>query len=157
MRMKQREMLEVIISLRIFQTALLCLFTINPWMYWFWKWRSTWGHVSGSVKLHIKQEMEGKRACPKNVCLRSLPMYWPVRNLMRQVFCESMMVGFFQKFVESSESMFAFDVYFFTLEIWFSIGSRLLLWSSFLRYLSRKRMGPLSGVAAMEGQSSFWK
>ena len=58
--------------------------------------------------------MEGKRACPKNLYLRALPMYCPVRNLMRQVFCESVMVGFFQKFVESSESMFASDVHLFT-------------------------------------------
>ena len=78
-------------------------------------------------------------------------------KLMGQVFSESVMVGFSQKFVESSESMFASDVYFFTMDIWFSISSRLLLRSSLLRYFSRKRMGPLSGVAAMEGQSSFWK
>ena len=70
--------------------------------------------MSGSVELHIEQEMEGICACPKNVCLWALPMYCLVRNLMRQVFCESVMVGFFQKFVESSESMFASDVHLFT-------------------------------------------
>ena len=37
MRMKQREILEVIISLQISQTALLCLFMINPQMYWIWQ------------------------------------------------------------------------------------------------------------------------
>ena len=113
--------------------------------------------MSGSVELHIEQEI-GREACVSKECLfAALPMYCPVRNLMRHVFCESVMLGLFQKFVESSESMLASNVHFFTLGIWFSISSRLLLRSSLLRYLSRKRMGPLSGVAAMEGQSSFWK
>ena len=84
-------------------------------------------------------------------------MYCPVQNLMTQVFFESMMVGFFQTFVESSESIFVSDVHFLTLGSWFLIGSRLLLESSLLRYLSRKRMGPLSRVVAIEGQSSFKK
>ena len=53
--------------------------------------------------------------------------------------------------------MFASDVYFLTLRFWFLISSRSLLRSSLLKYLSRKRMGPLSGVAAMEGQSYVWK
>ena len=94
--------------------------------------------MSGSVELHIEQEMEGKRACLKNVCLRALPMYCPVRNLMTHVFCESVMLGFFQKFVESFESMLTSDVHYLTLGIWFSISSRLLLRLSPLRYLSRK-------------------
>ena len=84
-----------------FQTASLCLFTISPCMYRFWQWKSPWGHVSGLVELYIEQEMEGKRACSKNFCLQALPMYCPVQNLMRQVICDSVMVGFFQQSVES--------------------------------------------------------
>ena len=45
---------------------------------------------------------------------------------MKQVFCESVMVEFFQKFVESSESILASNVYFLILEIRFSIGSKVV-------------------------------
>ena len=83
-------------------------------------------HVWMLVELHIEQDMEGKRTCPKNACLRAFRMYWPLQNLMRQVFCEKVMVEFFQKFVESSESILASNVYFLILEIWFSISSKVV-------------------------------
>ena len=57
------------------------------------------GHVSRSVELHFEQEMEGKCVYPKNFCLRALPMYCPVQNLMRQVFCESVIVGVGTRFM----------------------------------------------------------
>lgn len=52
-------------------------------------------HVSGSGELHIGHVMEGYLSLPKKSCFLVFPMYWPVRNLMRHVFCESVMAGLY--------------------------------------------------------------
>ena len=111
--------------------------------------------MSGSVEVQIGHVMDGNLSIPKKSCLRAFPMYWPVRNLITHVICESVIVGFFQKLVESSLSISLLPVHFSMLGKLSEIRSRLLLRSCFLKYLPKNLTGLLSGVASLEGQSSF--
>ena len=95
-RMKHRDILYETINLRSSHTASLCLFMIKPWMFWFWHLRSTHSHVLKSEELHIGHVLDGKRVVPKKSCLQKFAIYYPIWNLIRHVFCESVMFGFFQ-------------------------------------------------------------
>jgi hypothetical protein len=48
-------------------------------------------HVSGSYELQMGHVIDGYVCLPKNNCFRALPIYVPVRNLMRHDFCLSVM------------------------------------------------------------------
>ena len=53
------------------------------------------------------QALLRNQAWPKNSCLRKLPMYCPILNLMRHVIWKSVIVGLCRKFVESEGLMSA--------------------------------------------------
>ena len=56
-------------------------------MYGFLQVRRTCIHVSFSLELQIGHVMEGNLMGPKNNCFMRFPMYCPVRNFIRLVFC----------------------------------------------------------------------
>ena len=68
-------------------------------MYGFLQVRRTCIHVSFSLELQIGHVTEGNLVGPNNCFLR-FPMYCPVRNFIRLVFCASVIMGFFQKLFE---------------------------------------------------------
>ena len=49
--------------------------------------------MSASVELQIEHVIDGNLSLPKNSCFLAFPMYWPVRNFKRFVFCESVICG----------------------------------------------------------------
>ena len=113
--------------------------------------------MSGSVEVQIGHAMDGNLSIPKKTCLRAFHMYWPVRNLIRHVICGSVIMGFFQKFVESSLSMSMLLVHFSMFGKLSEIRSRSLLRSCFLIYLLRNLTGPLSGGSFFGGPIFFLK
>ena len=72
---------------------------------------STCNHVSGSYELQMGHVIDGYVCLPKNSCFRALPIYVPVRNLMRHDFCLYVMSGFSQNSLESSLSISTFHVH----------------------------------------------
>ena len=111
MRIKHRDFSDEISSLRISQTALLCLLTRSECMCCCWHVSNTCNHVSGSCDLQMGHVMDGNLSLPKNICFLAWPMYVPIRNLIRHVFCLSVMIGFFQNSLESSLSISSFAVH----------------------------------------------
>ena len=61
--------------------------------------------MSASKELQIGHVIDGNLSMPKNSCFLALPMYCPVRNLSRLVFCESVIAGLDQKLLDISLSM----------------------------------------------------
>ena len=56
---------------------------------WCWlHFKSTWSHVSAYGELHIGHVFDGNLCIPKNISFQALPIYWPVRNFKRVIFCE---------------------------------------------------------------------
>ena len=79
-----------------------------------------------------------------------------MRNLIRQDFCLSAMVGLFQNSLESSLSIFSLHVHLQILGVCMAIVPKLFILSYFFICFSRNLIGPLYGVSIMEGHSSFW-
>ena len=59
--------------------------------------RSTCNHVSASRELQIWHVFDGYASLPKNSCFQACPIYSPVRNFTRHIFCLFVIVGLFQK------------------------------------------------------------
>jgi hypothetical protein len=89
------------ISLRIFHTTLLCRFDINVWICCCLHLSSTCSHVYASNELHMWHVFDGCASLPKKSCFRAWPMYCPVQNLTRYVFCLSVTLGFVQKLFDN--------------------------------------------------------
>ena len=79
-----------------------------------------------------------------------------MRNLIRHDFCLSVIVGLFQKSLESYLSMFALPVHLQILGVHMAIISKLFILSYFMICFSRNLTGPLFGVSNIEGHTSFW-
>ena len=77
--------------------------------------------------------IEGYLCLPKNICFLVLPMYVPVRNLMRHDFCLSVIAGFSQNSLESSLSIFAFPVHLRVLGVCMAMLSKLFSLSYFIK------------------------
>ena len=125
---------------------------------WCWlHFNSTCSHVSASCELQIGHVVDGNLSLPKNSCFLALPMYCPVRNFRRLVFCESVIIGLDQKWLDILLSMSGFDVHLLMLGNCIANFFRLLSLSCLVRYVSRHRTGPLSGLLVGPGHVSFWK
>ena len=100
--------------------------------------------------------MEGNLVGSKNNFFLRFLMYCLVQNFIRLIFCASVIMGFFQKLFERVLWMCSFAVHLSMLgKLWASSVS--LFWSSCcLRYLERRRMGPLSGCVSIDGHVFLW-
>ena len=96
-------------SLRISHTALLCLFVISAWMCCCLHLSSTCSHVSASIELQIGHVLDGKASLSKKSCFRAWPIYCPIQNFIKHVFCLSMMTRFVQKSFNNILSMSSFS------------------------------------------------
>ena len=155
MRMKHRDFSDQIRSFLISPTALLCLLTRREWICCCLHLSSTCNQVFGSGKLQIGHVIEGYVWWPKNNCFLALPMYVPVRNLIRQDICLSVIEGFVQKSFDNSLSMSTFSVHLHVLGFCEVMRSMLVSLSCLFMCFSKKRTGPLSGTASIEAQMSF--
>jgi hypothetical protein len=125
---------------------------------WCWlHFRSTCSHVSVSRELHIGHVIDGNLWMPKNNCFLALPMYWPVRNFRRVVFCESVIAGLDQNLLDNSLFMSGFIVHLEMFGNFRAITSRFFSRSCFWMYVSRHLTGPLSGLLSGPGHVSLWK
>ena len=61
------------------------------------------------VELQVGHALYGKASLPKTSCFRVWPIYCPVRNFIKHVFCLSVMAGFVQKSFDSILSMSSFS------------------------------------------------
>jgi hypothetical protein len=86
---------------------------------------STCSHVSASVVLQIGHVLDGKASLPKKSCFRACPIYCPVRNFIKHVFCLSVMAGFVQKSFDSILSMSLFSSHLCNWWVWFAIIVKL--------------------------------
>ena len=94
---------------------------------------------------------------PKNSCFLAIPMYYPVRNFSRFVFCESVIAGLDQKLLEISLSISGFIVYLQLLGNYSAIIFKLVSRSCLVMYVWKHLTGPLSGLLLGPGHVSFWK
>ncbi len=123
---------------------------------WCWlHFRSTWSHVSASKELQIGHVIDGNLSMPKNSCFLALPMYCPVRNFSRLVFCESVIAGLDQKLLDISLSMSGFIVHLLMLGNCSAIISKLFSRSCLVMYVSRHLTGPFSSRFLGPGHVSF--
>ena len=86
----------------------------------------------GSFELHMGQVIEGYLWCPKNSCFRALPIYVPVRNLIRQDFCLDVIEGFVQNSFDKSLSISTFSVHLHVLGFCVAMSAILVSLSYFL-------------------------
>jgi hypothetical protein len=126
-------------------------------MWWWLHFKSTCSHVSASHELHIGHVIEGNLSMPKNSCFLAFPMYCPVRNFSRLVFCEYVITGLDQKLLEISLSISGFIVHLLMLGNCSAIIFRLVSRSCLVIYVWRHLTGPLSGHLLGAGHISFWK
>jgi hypothetical protein len=70
---------------------------------------STCSHVFASVELQIGHVLDGKASLPNKSCFRAWPIYCPIRNFIKHVFCLSMMAEIVQKSFDSILSMSSFS------------------------------------------------
>jgi hypothetical protein len=87
--------------------------------------------VYGSVELHMGHVIEGYLWWPKNNCFLALPMYVPVRNLIRQDLCLSVIEGFVQNSFDSSLSMSILSVHLHVLGFCVAMSAILVSLSYF--------------------------
>ena len=113
--------------------------------------------MSASGELQIGHVMDENLSLPKHSCFLALPMYCPVRNFRRLVFCEYVIMGLDQKWLDISLSMSWFVVHLLMLGNCIANLFRLLSLSCLVRYVSRHQTGPLSGLLFGPGHVSFWK
>ena len=117
MRVKHRDFSDEIRSFLISRTALLCLLTLSECICCCLHVSSTCSQVFGSFELHMGHVIEGYLWWPKNICFLALPMYVPVRNLIRHDFCLSVIEGFVQNSFDNSLSMSTFSVHLHVLGV----------------------------------------
>ena len=125
-----------------------------------WCWlhlRSTCSHVSASWELHIGHVFDGNLWIPKNNCFLALPMYWPVRNFSRVVFCEYVIAGLVQNLLDNSLSISGLLVHLSMFGNFCAMIFKFLSRSYFCKYVSRHLTGPLSGLFVGPGHMSLWK
>ena len=111
--------------------------------------------MSASGELHIGHVIDGNLCMPKNNCFRALPIYWPVRNFRRVVFCESVITGLDQNLLDSSLSISGFIVHLEMFGNFCAIISRFFSLSCFWMYVSKHLTGPLSGLFVGPGHMSL--
>ena len=104
----------------------------------------------------MEHVIDGNLSLPKNSCFLALPMYWPVRNFKRLVFCESIIVGLDQNSLERSLSISRFIVHLLMLGNRCASSFKLFSRSCLVMYVARHLIGPLSGRRAGPDQESFW-
>ena len=144
-------------SLRISHTALLCLFVRSAWMCCCLHFRSTCNHVSASSELHMGHVWDGYAILPKKSCFLACPIYCPVRNLTRHVFCLYVMTGLFQKSFDNTLSISLLSSHLCNWCVWVAMRARLCFLSYLTMYFPRCRMGPLSSVSCIECHQPFWR
>ena len=59
--------------------------------------RNTYNHVSASSEVQIGHVWDGYAVLPKKSCFLACPIYCPVLNFTKHVFCLSVIAGLFQK------------------------------------------------------------
>jgi hypothetical protein len=91
-RMKQRDLVLDISSLRISWTSLLCQLLWSLCMWGSMQHSSICSHVSGWVILHSEQFILWKSSF-QNKCFLAFPIYCPYLNFRSCVICESVIVG----------------------------------------------------------------
>ena len=90
-----------------------------------------------SRELYIGHEIEGNLCMPKNNCFLSLPMYWPMRNLKRVIFCEYGIAGLDYKLLDNLLSIYRFIVHLAILGNFCALISRILSRPCFWMYVFR--------------------
>jgi hypothetical protein len=128
---------------------LLCLLVLRACIWCWLHFNSTCSHVSASGELQIEHVVDGNLSMPKNSCFLALPMYCPVRNFSRHVFCGSVIVGLDQKLLDISLSISGFLVHLLMLGNCYAKIFRLLSRSYLKIYVSRHLTGPLSGSGTL--------
>ena len=93
--------------------------------------RNTWCHVSASNELHIRHVIDRNLLMPTISCLLAFPMYRPIRNFSRFVFCEYVIAGLDQ----ISLSMSGFIVHLLILGNYYAIISKLFSRSCLVMYV----------------------
>jgi hypothetical protein len=142
-RVRHRDLVLDISSLRISWTALLWRLMRSLYMFGSVQQSSMCNHVFGWVILHSEQFMLGKSSF-QNRCFRAFPMYCPYLNFRSCVIWESVTMGLVQKLLEILLSMRGLLIHLFMLSKFlksFSFSS----FSSFSRYDLRCLIGPLYG------------
>src|SRR5665213_2050512 len=150
MRVKHRDFSDEIRSFLISPTALLCLLILSECICCCLHVSSTCSQVFGLFELHMGHVIEGYLWWPKNICFLALPIYVPVRNLIRHDFCLSVIEGFVQNSFDSSLSMSTFSVHLHVLGVCVAMVAILVFMSYFLICFSKNLTGPLSGTFAIE-------
>ena len=97
----------------------------------------------------------GRLLFQKKSCFRACPIYWPVRNLTRQVFCLSVTLGFWNNSFDNDLSMSSLSYHLCNWRVSFAIVAKLCSLSCLRICLLRCLMGPLSGVSCVECHQSF--
>jgi hypothetical protein len=113
--------------------------------------------VSASGELHIGHVFYGNLWIPKNNCFLALPIYCPVRNFRRVVFCEYryLIAGLDHNLLDNSLSISVFIVHLEMFGNFCAIISRFFSRSCFWIYVSKHLTGPLSGLFVGPGHTSF--
>jgi hypothetical protein len=129
-------------SLHISQTTLLWRFIQRACRCGWGHERRTCGHVSTSLVLHNEHVMVGYLSGQKR-CLRSLPMYWLVQNLINCFIWFSEICGLVKNSLKDMLSIFVSLVH---LCILWKFLANLVRWFSvvyFCKYLWKFLIGPL--------------
>jgi hypothetical protein len=116
---------------------------------------STCNHVYASNELHIMHVFDGCTSLPKKNCFRACPIYCPLWNFTRHVFCLYVMVGLFQKSIDNTLFISLLSSHLYSWCVWFALIYRLCFLSYLRTYLPRCQMGPLSGVSCIKCHQSF--
>ena len=88
--------------------------------------------MSASSELQIGHVWDGYAFLPKKSCFRACPIYCPVRNFTRHVFCLSVITGLFQKSFDNVLSISLLSSHLCNWCVWVAMMARLC----FLSYLS---------------------
>ena len=113
--------------------------------------------MSASWELHIGHVLDGNLWIPKNNYFLALPMYWPVRNFSKVIFCGSVIAGLVQNLLDSSLLISGLLVHLFMFGNLCAIIIKFFSRSCFCIYVSRHLTGPLSGLFVGPGHMSLWK
>ena len=130
-------------------------FVISAWMCCCLHLSSTCSHVTAYVSSQIGHVLDGKASLPKKSCFGAWPIYCPVWNFIKHVFCLFVMAGFIQKSFDSILSMSSFSSHLCNWRVRFAIIVKLCSLSCLRMCLLRCLMGPLSGYSCMECTNLF--
>ena len=99
--------------------------------------------MSASGELHIGHVCDGYAFMPKKSCFRACPIYCPVRNFIRHVFCLSVMVGLFQKSLDSALSISLLSSHLCSWCVWVAMRARLCFFVMFKDVFAKVLYGAL--------------